>query len=192
LPHPFADRRFLPFAVAQLLVLVVFLQSFVTLPLEERAHGLPVARVGLVAALNGVVIVVMQPLFLRVTKGQAAWRLLTLAALLVGAAALLAATARDLAGFAACMAVVSMGEIAFSSAAPTFVTHVAPPSRRGTYQGAYSLCWAGASLLAPLVGPALRARHGGAAMWLAGAGLCALAVVIHAMGTRRSERAGVV
>jgi MFS family permease len=129
----------------------------------------------------------MQPLFLRATRGQPAWRLLTLAAVLVGASALLAATARDLAGFAAAMAVVSLGEVAFSGAAPAFVTQVAPPHRRGTYQGAYSLCWAGASLLAPLGGPALRARYGGAAMWVTGAGLCALAALVHALGTRRAE-----
>ena len=188
--HPFFDPRFVPFAAAQFLVLLVFLQSFMTLPLEERAHGLPVGRVGLVAALNGVIIVVMQPLFLRVTRGQPAWRLLTLAAVLVGGSALLAATARDLTGFAACMAVVSLGEVAFSGAAPAFVTQVAPPHRRGTYQGAYSLCWAGASLLAPLAGPGLRARFGGPAMWVTGAALCALAAVVHALGTRRAERSG--
>lgn len=185
--HPLLDPRMVPFAVAQSLVLIVFLQSFVTLPLQERARGLTVADVGLVAALNGVVIVVVQPLFLRVTKGQPSWRLLALAALLVGAAAALAATARDLVGFAVCMAVVSLGEVAFSGASPTFVAHVAPTERRGTYQGAYSLCWAGASLLAPLVGPAARERFGGAPMWYAAAGLCVAAAAIHAVFTRRAE-----
>jgi MFS family permease len=189
LPRAFADARFLPFAAAQFLVLLVFLQSFVTLPLQERARGLPVTDVGLVAALNGVVIVVLQPVFLRLTRRQPAWRLLTLAALLVGASAVLAASARDRLGFAVCMAVVSLGEVAFSSAAPTFVAHIAPPSRRGTFQGAYSLCWAGASLLAPLIGPAMRQRLGGAVMWHSGAALCAVAAALHLLGTRRAEGA---
>jgi MFS family permease len=185
--HPISDPRLLPFAVAQFLVLVVFLQSFVTLPLQERARGLTVTDVGLVAALNGVVIVVVQPLFLRVTRAQPAWRLLTLASLLVGAAAAIAARASDLRGFVACMAVVSLGEVAFSSAAPTYVAHIAPAHRRGAYQGVYSLCWAGASLLAPLIGPAVRARFGGPLMWHGAAGLCVAAAVVHAVFTRRAE-----
>ena len=189
LPRVFADPRFLAFAVAQFLMLLVFLQAFVTLPLQERARGLAVSDVGLVAALNGVVIVVCQPVFLRLTRGQPAWRLLALAALLIAAAAVLAASAHDRFGFALCMAVVSLGEVAFSSAAPTFVAHIAPPARRGTYQGAYSLCWAGASLLAPLLGPAVRQRFGGAVMWHVGAGLGVLAALLHLLGTRRAERA---
>ena len=181
------DARFVAFAAAQFLVLLVFLQSFVTLPLQERARGLPVTDVGLVAALNGVIIVVLQPVFLRLTRAQPAWRLLTGAALLVGAAALLAANARDRAGFALCMAVVSLGEVAFSSAAPTFVAGISPPDRRGAYQGAYSFCWAGASLLAPLVGPAVRQRMGSAVLWHACAALCGVAAAIHLLGTRRAE-----
>ncbi len=187
LPRALSDPRFLGFAVAQFLVLLVFLQSFVTLPLQERARGLSVVDVGFIAAFNGVVIVVVQPLFLRLTKSQPAWRLLALAALLVSAAAVVAAFARNVAGFVVSMAVVSLGEVAFSGAAPALVTHVAPPDRRGTYQGAYSLCWAGASMLAPLVGPGLRERFGGPVMWGAAAALSALAAGMHAVLTRRAE-----
>lgn len=85
------------------------------------------------------------------------------------------------------MAVVSLGEVAFSSAAPAFVAHISPPARRGTYHGAYSSCRAGASLLAPLVGPGLRERYGSSVMWHAGAGLCAAAALLHLVGTRRAE-----
>lgn len=189
LPRALSDRRFVGFAVAQFLVLLVFLQSFVTLPLQERARGLSVVDVGFIAAFNGVVIVAVQPFFLRATRSQPAWRLLTLAALLVAAAALVAASARDVLGFAVSMAVVSLGEVAFSGAAPSFVTHVAPPDRRGTYQGAYSLCWAGASMLAPLVGPWLRERFGGLVMWGAAAALSAFAAAMHMAFTRRAEAA---
>lgn len=190
LPRALSDRRFLGFAVAQFMVLLVFLQSFVTLPLQERARGIDTRGVGLIAAFNGVIIVAAQPPFLRFTKGQPAWRLLSVAALLVSAAALVAASARDVPGFVVSMAVVSLGEVAFSGAAPSFVTHVAPPDRRGTYQGAYSLCWAGASLLAPLLGPGLRGRFGGAVMWTAAAAVSACAALLHAVLTRRAEAAG--
>ena len=55
--------------------------------------------------------------------------------------------------FAVAMTLASLGEIAFSGAAPAFVAHIATPELRGSYQGAYSLCWAMASVVAPLLGP---------------------------------------
>jgi MFS family permease len=188
LPTVLVDRRFRSFAAAQFLVVVVFLQAFVNMPLQERAEGVAVPQVGLIAALNGVVIVTAQPLFLRWTRGQPSWRLLAFAGALVALGALGAAHAHGPFGFAACMVTLSLGEVAFSGAAPTFVALVAPTDLRGTFQGAHSLVWACASLLAPLLGPALRVRFGATALWHGAAALCALAAVLHALGTRAAER----
>ncbi len=182
------DPRFAGFVAAQFLVLIVFLQVFVTMPLQERASGVAVSSVGLIAALNGGVIVAVQPLFVRWTRGQPSWRLLTLASTLIAIGAAGATRASTTAGFASCMALVSLGEVAFAGAAPTFVSLVAPADRRGTWQGAYSLSWAGASLLAPLLGTAARQRLGAPTMWSLGVASCALAAVLHATLTRRAER----
>ncbi|MFO0648171.1 MAG: MFS transporter [Polyangiales bacterium] len=183
------DPRFAGFGAAQFLVLIVFLQVFVTMPLQERASGIAVSSVGLIAALNGGVIVTAQPLFSRWTRAQSSWRLLALACALVGIGALGATRASTTAGFSACMVLVSLGEVAFAGAAPTFVALVAPVDRRGTWQGAYSLTWAGASLLAPLLGTAARQHLGAPTMWRLGVASCALAGVLHATLTRSAERA---
>jgi MFS family permease len=188
LPRVFGDLRFAGFAVAHTLVLCVFVQSFMTLPLQERAAGLPVTSVGAIAALNGIVILVTQPVFLRFTRLHNDSTLLAVAAALVGLAALVAAHARTTPTFLACMTIVSLGEVAFSSAAPAFVARVAPIDRRGTYQAAYSLCWGVASLVAPLVGPASRVRFGSVTMWSVGAGICGVAAVAHLVATRSAER----
>ena len=74
-----------------------------------------------------------------------------------------------------------------SSASPSFVSHVAPAAERSSYQGAYSLCWAGASLIAPVVGPAARQHLGATAMWCGAAALAAAAAAGHAVLTRRAE-----
>lgn len=187
-PHPLRDPRLLPFALAQFVTLGVFLQAFTTMTLEERARGVAVGDVGLIAALNGVLIVALQPLFVRATRGRSLWGVLALASALTAAGALFASRATRTADFAVAMAVFTAGEIAFSGAAPSYVAHVAPTARRGAYQGAYSLCWAGASLLAPLAGPAARARFGATAMWLGAALLAGLAALAHATLTRRAER----
>lgn len=182
------DRRFVPFALSQLAMLTVFLQAFVTMSLEERARGVSVRDVGLIAALNGVVIIGLQPVVLRATRGVAHWRMLSAAGALVSLGALLAMAARSSQGFAVAMVAFSAGEVAFASASPTFVAHIAPPARRAAYQGAYSLCWAAASLLAPVIGPGLRQWAGSSAMWFGAALVAGASAVGHAVFTRRAER----
>ncbi|MFO0629053.1 MAG: MFS transporter [Polyangiales bacterium] len=183
------DPRFVPFALSQFVMLTVFLQAFTSMTLEERARGVGVREVGLIAALNGVVIVTAQPVFLRLTRGRPLWTLLVGAGALVMLGAMLASVAQGAAGFAWAMAAFSLGEVAFASASPSYVSHVAPTAQRSSYQSAYSLCWAGASLLAPVVGPSARQHLGAAAMWCGAAALAAVSVAGHAVFTRRAEAA---
>lgn len=185
LVHP----RFAAFAAAQLLALLVFLQMFITLPLEERAHGVGVSTVGLLAASNGAVIVLGQPLWLRVSKGVSASRALALSSVMLAAGSLCALRAATVPGYALAIALASAGEIVFSSAAPGYVAHVSPPDRRGVWQGAWSLLWAGATLVAPLAGTALRDRAGPRALWLAASVAALVSAALHATLTRRAEHA---
>jgi MFS family permease len=145
-----------------------------------------VRTIGLIAALNGVVIVVAQPLWVRVTQAWPAWRGLCLGAIFVALGALGVAHAREATHFAVSMVLASLGEVAFSSAAPTYVAAVAPPDRRASYQGAHSLVWAMASLGVPLLGPRLSAWFGATGAWTLGAVLCACAALAHATFTRRA------
>ena len=79
--RPLFDPRLAGFVVAQLLALIVFLQAFVTMPLQERAAGIPVGVVGLIAALNGVVTSSsVRLLFLRFTQAISSGTLLAAAA----------------------------------------------------------------------------------------------------------------
>ncbi len=183
----FLDPRITPFALAQGLVLVVFQQAFMTLPMQERAVGLPVTVVGLVAALNCVVVLVGQPPFLRLTRGRSDANLLAFAALLSAAACVVLARATTAVHFVAGMVVISLAEVAFSGAAPAFVARVAPVDRRGTYQASYSLCWALSALAGPLLGPAVRDRWGSATLWTSCAALSLVAAGLHAVLTRRAE-----
>lgn len=183
------DPRFIAFAVFQFAMLTVFLQAFTTMALEERARGVSVREVGLIAALNGVLIVTAQPVFVRVTRGRPLWAMLAGASATVMVGAMLASVAHTAAGFAWAMVAFTLGEVAFSSASPSYVSHVAPAAERSSYQGAYSLCWAGASLLAPVVGPSARQHLGATAMWCGAAALAAAAAVGHAVFTRRAEAA---
>lgn len=68
-----------------MLYAIIYLQAGVTLPLAGRAAGLPVSAFGLVISLNAALVVIMQPLTVRVLdRVNCAW-LLAAPQLAVGA-----------------------------------------------------------------------------------------------------------
>ena len=69
----------------------------------------------------------------------------------------------------------TLGEIGFSTAAPTLVAAMSPVDRRGVYQGAYQLAWGMATMIAPVIGTATLAHFGGATLWLGCLAACWLA-----------------
>ena len=66
---PFRDAPFVRFVLIQVLLLVAFAQVIVTLPLDMRAHGLGLPAIGWLLGLNGVYIVIAQPIALRTVRG---------------------------------------------------------------------------------------------------------------------------
>ena len=58
-----------------MLLLLAFVQVLVTLPLDMRAHRIGMARIGVLLGVNGVFIVVGQPIALRLLRrfGHLQW-----------------------------------------------------------------------------------------------------------------------
>jgi MFS family permease len=185
---PFRDRRFVAFAAIQLVLLLAFVQVIVVLPLDMRGHGLTTSEIGFLLGLNGVVIVVMQPIALRFLSGfrNAQW-------LVAGAAFTgIGLGATGLAGGAGVYALTTvlwtLGEIGFSTAAPALVAQLSPVERRGAYQGTFQLGWGLATMLGPVIGSLILARLGPPALWLCCLGACWLAAGLHATFTARWAR----
>lgn len=182
---PFRDRALMTLMIIQLPVLLAFSQVLVALPLDMRAHGLSVDRVGVLLGLNGVVIVLVQPLALRLGRGARPVPLLAFGAALTGVGLGAIALASGVWGYAIATVIFTAGEIAGSLATPTLVAALAPADRRGAYQGTYQLVWAVASMVAPVAGSAVLAHAGSRALWLGclGVGLCG--AVLHLTVMRR-------
>ncbi len=182
--EPFRDRRFRRFVLTQLLLLIAFVQVIVTLPLDMRAHGLGTRQVGFLLGLNGLFIVVAQPLALRFLGrfGDRQWLIAGIAVTGIGLGV------NALAGgggvYVAATALWTLGEIGFSTAAPTLVAGMSPALRRGVYQGSYQMAWGAATMIAPIAGTATMARFGGAALWLGCLAACSLAAVLHLRAPR--------
>ena len=173
------------FVLIQVLLLLAFAQVIVALPLDMRAHGLGTAQIGWLLGLNGVFIVIAQPIALRSCAASATCS---------GSSRARAdgprprrdgvrGTARSCTRSSA--ALWTLGEIGFSTAAPALVADFAPVAQRGAYQGTYQLAWAVASILAPTLGTLVLARLGAHALWAGCLAVCLAAAALHLRVTGR-------
>jgi len=190
---PLHDAPFVKFVLIQMLLLLAFMQVVVTLPLDMRAHGLGTARIGLLLGLNGVFIVLGQPIALRALRrfGHLQW--LVAGAVLTGVGLGTNALAGQGQGHAGTLvyllaaALWTAGEIGVSSSAPALVADFAPAARRGAYQGTYQLAWAVAGTGAPILGSLVLARLGAPALWLGCLAICLAAAALHLKITARRQ-----
>jgi MFS family permease len=189
LSAPFRDRPFMRFVLVQLLLLLAFAQVVVALPLDMRAHGLRTAQIGWLLGLNGVFIVIMQPLALRTLRRFSQVQWLAAGAALTGLGLGATAFAGGARVYGLAVLLWTLGEIGFSTAAPTLVSAFAPADRRGAYQGTYQLAWGAASTLAPTLGSLVLARLGPSALWTGCLGLCLAAAALHLRVTGRGPPA---
>ena len=188
---PLHDAPFVKFVLIQTLLLLAFVQVLVTLPLDMRAHGLGMARIGMLLGSNGVFIVIGQPIALRLLRrfGHLQW--LVAGTVLTGIGLGTNAFAGHGDGgtlvYLLAAALWTAGEIGVSSAAPALVADFAPADRRGAYQGTYQLAWAVAFTVAPTLGSLVLARLGAPALWLACLTVCLAAAALHLKVTARRE-----
>jgi MFS family permease len=186
------DPVMLAYLALTLCFCFVYLQSYTTLPLAMRLQGLSPQEYGLAMAVNGILIVTLQPWVSGWLGRRDQCAVLAAGFVVVGLGFGLTALAGSVLAYAATVAVWTLGEIITAGLGAAIVADLAPPSMRGRYSGAYGAIWATALLLAPLGGTRLLAL-GQAALWLtcgllataAAAGLLVLAPAIR----RRSHAA---
>jgi MFS family permease len=159
------DRVFLTVCLLTLASCIVFFQSFVGLPIDVRAHGISAAGFGALIALNGVLIVLLQPFAGDLIRGRSRPSVLAVASLLLGCGFGMNAWVGSVPGYAASIAVWTFGEILFAPAASSLVADLAPPDLRGRYQGAFAMAFTGAFAAAPAVGGYVIAHAGARWLW---------------------------
>jgi MFS family permease len=166
-------------AVATVIVLVyavLYAQVNVALPLAITHAGLSASTYGYVSAINGVLIVVGQPLtlhwFARIPRRRTLPAGIALVGLGVAATGLCHAAWQ----FALTVVVWTVGEIATAGSFQALIASLAPEHMRGRYAGALGLAWGASALAGPLLGAAGFAWSR-PVLWLGclGAGLAAAA-----------------
>ncbi|MFD3807420.1 MDR family MFS transporter [Streptomyces sp. NPDC058611] len=159
------DGRFMGVVGLSFLISLIFMQGSFGLPLAMGAAGFSTGDYGLVIAVNGVLIVLLQIPVTRFIEHRDPQRLLVLSALLAGYGFGLTAFGGSLGVIALTVCVWTLAEIINSPTQMGLVVRLSPLHGRGRYQGMYTMSWAVASLVAPLLAGWVIDRFGAEWLW---------------------------
>ncbi|WP_327263167.1 MFS transporter [Streptomyces sp. NBC_01232] len=159
------DGRFMGVVGLSFLISLIFTQGSVGLPVAMGAAGFSPGDYGLVVAVNGLLIVLLQIPVTRFIEHRDPQRLLVISALLAGYGFALTAFAGPLWAYALTVCVWTLAEIVNSPTQMSLVVRLSPVHGRGRYQGVYSMSWSVAALVAPLMAGVLIDRLGAGWLW---------------------------
>lgn len=160
------DRRFMALAGLTFLFAAVMQQANSTLAIDMGQHGLSARQFGLVAAVNGVVIVLLQMPMTRALRGRSNAALLGVGSLVLAWGIGLTVFATSVAVYALTVVIWTLGEIVHAPASMSVVAELAPANARGRYQGMFTLAWSAAAFAGPLVGGLTLQYLGRNTVWL--------------------------
>jgi MFS family permease len=185
----FKDGPYVAFLALHLVVLVVFTQFQLAAPLDYAAHGVGPVAFSLLMGLNGLGVVILQPLIAPRLPAYDGARVLALSTLLVGLGYGMNAFAGSIPAYLVGSLLYTTGEVLGFPVASAIVADLAPPDLRGRYQGAFSMVWGLAFTLSPLVGGEVLHRYGGLTLWIGCLVVCLAMSLGHlAAGPARRRR----
>lgn len=193
-PGPWRDRAFLIALGATFAIALVFMQFLYTVPLQyRRHHGLDEADIGLLSALNSLIIVAVEMALVHALRGRRELPIVAVGAffIAVGFGITPLGTSFVFASFA--VSIWTLGEMLESPLLMSWVASRAGASERGRYLALLTMVHSLALLLAPIVGTQLFRDPGPA--WLFGAcfvvgSLAALAFLVADRAARGGPSAG--
>ena len=182
------DREFVVFCAISFALTLLPLQAGAALSAHMSWQGFSTSAYGLVMAINGVLIIALQPVLTAWCARFDASRLLAGAALLYGAGIAMHGLAPTLAVHAGAVTVWTFAEIFETPTRSSLGAAMAPADARGRYQGALTTAWGAAFFLGPKLGTWIWDELGATTLWLGCLGLgaaVALAIAATAPALRR-------
>jgi MFS family permease len=159
------DRLMVGLVLSVLLQSVAYMQAFFTLPLAIVRDGLGTRGYGEVIALNGVLIVALQPLLLGALGRRGRGRLLLSANVVLGIGLGLTAFADGLLMHLLAVTVWTLGEILAAGQLGALVASIAPVHLRGRYMGVFGASFGLSAFLAPGLGTQTLEHLGESTLW---------------------------
>ena len=166
LPVLLRDPVMLVVATIHVIHFTMFMQAFTTLPLVMAGDGDGPGTYATMLALNGIMIVTVQPIAVRLLDGRDTASVLAVSMLLVGVGGGLGAVLHG-AAQAAAIVVWTLGQIGVSVMFGATFADIAPADLRSRYMGVASTTWSVGAVLGPLVGTAVLDHAGRTVLWAA-------------------------
>lgn len=186
---PWRDRLFLAQQALLMLVGILFLQSFSTLPLSlAQDYGLRENSIGLLLAINPMLIVLLEMVLLRMLARFAILPVIAAGSLLIGAGLGMLGMGQSLMWAAFAISIFSFGEMLAFPLAEAWVANRASDSNIGTYLGIYSMAFSVARAVSPILGLAIYDRYGAQTLWL-GTGVIGILLAATFLLLDRREKA---
>lgn len=131
---------------------MIYMQGFVTLPLDMVRHGLTSGDYGLTIAANGILVVLITIQLSRLFSEWSRFGAMALSALFLGIGFGMNAWANVLPEYILAVVVWTLGEIIVNAVAPATIAELAPVDLRGLYQGFYGSAWGLSFFIGPVLG----------------------------------------
>lgn len=135
------NRPFLALFAACFCVAWIFRQTSTSFPLHFERSGLPMSWCGLVLAMNGVMICVLEIPLAAATRPWPVRMMLALGYLFMAGSFLILTIGGSLAVFIFTMVVFTVGEMFAFSRQQAYAASLAPDDMRGRYSGFLSFAW---------------------------------------------------
>nr|WP_280336381.1 MFS transporter [Nocardia wallacei] len=164
LPTLLGDRLMITMTLIHVAYFTLLMQAFATLPLLMTAQGHGASTYGAVLALNGLAIVVLQPLAVAVLAHRDRATVLATSMLLAGLGGAMASMAQNSTGFALAVLILTFGQIGMAVQFGTTFADLAPHDLRSRYMGVASSAWSLGVTLGPITGTVLLEHTG--KIWL--------------------------
>ncbi|MGW9396926.1 MDR family MFS transporter [Streptomyces sp. NPDC055642] len=172
------DGRYMGVVGLSFLIALIFQQGYLGLPVAMGAAGFTPADFGMAIAVNGVLIVLLQLPVTRFIEHRDPRHLLVASSLLAGYGFGLTAFAGSVGVFALTVCVWTLAEIVNAPTQTGLVVRLSPVHGRGRYQGVYTMSWAVAALVAPLMSGFVIDHWGAEWLW----GTCAVVGTVAGLG----------
>lgn len=164
------DTHYVWFTVLTLLGAMVFMQIVWTVPaFFKEMYGWTEAKIGLVSALNGFVVMLVElPLIYQIEGKKSTGWFIRLGILLYAISYLCLLLPINFMVTAAVlyMIFISFGEIFVMPFSSTWVTKRAPENRQGQYMALYTMAYSISNVIAPWMGTQLIAHWGYNTLWI--------------------------
>ncbi|MHA6248966.1 MFS transporter [Pontibacter sp. CAU 1760] len=192
---PYRDGYFLLLALFCCSYAVMFFQLFTTMPLYYRqAYSLPESSIGLLMALNGVVVFLLEMIVVYLVGERISKRLLiSVGMLMLGFSFILLNLTAHVSILYVSMLLLSLSEILVMPFLATLTVERSGSTNRGAYMGLYTISYAAAHVIAPYLGTTIIAAYSFATLWWATGGLSVVTAaglfwVVHQMEKQRLAR----